>query len=59
MKIMCDGCEAVFKPGNRPDGYPNGVGMKMQNGKLINLCYSCVCKAGRNPKFLDEIVKNK
>lgn len=59
MNIKCDGCEAVFKPGNRPDGHPNGVGMQTRDGKLINLCYNCVCKVGRNPKYLDEIIKYK
>ena len=42
-KIKCDYCGSEFKPGNRPDGYPNGVGFQLHDGSLINMCYHCIC----------------
>lgn len=44
--ITCDECGKEFKPGNRPDGLPNGVGFQLENGQIINICCDCVIKQG-------------
>ena len=44
--ITCDECQKEFKPGNRPDGLPNGVGFQLENGQIINICYDCIIKQG-------------
>lgn len=62
MKIKCDYCGSTFKQGNRPDGYPNGVGFQLQNGSLINICYHCVCTLPTNTKmqkWLEDFRKEK
>lgn len=51
MKIKCDYCGSVFKPGNRPDGYPNGIGFQLEDGHIINLCYHCICNLAVDSKM--------
>ena len=31
MKIKCSYCGSTFKPANRPNGAPNGMGFKLEN----------------------------
>ena len=43
MKIKCDYCGSVIKPGHRPTGEPNGVGFHLEDGKILSMCYHCIC----------------
>lgn len=44
--IICDSCGKKFKPGNNPEGLPNGIGFEMQDGKIINYCRNCIIEFG-------------
>lgn len=41
-KITCYFCGKTFKPGNRFDGTPNGIGLVLENG-VLNACHDCIC----------------
>ena len=53
MKIKCSYCKKTFKPGNKPDGSPNGVAFVDKNGKVINMCHDCICKVGSGELKID------
>lgn len=55
--IKCDHCGEMFMPGHDENGIPNGVGFKMLNGKLINLCSSCLMSSDFNSVL--EFVRKK
>lgn len=59
IAVKCDGCGSVIIQGNRPDGTPNGIGMKTKDDKLINVCADCLIKVGKDKAYLDKILKNK
>lgn len=48
-KILCDECQKEIKPGNT-NGMPNGVGFKLEDGKIINICQSCLIEIGKKSK---------
>lgn len=47
MKLKCDLCGIKFKPGNRPDGIPNGVSFVLNTGKTVTYCADCIMKIGQ------------
>ena len=53
--MKCDRCGKEFKPGNRPNGVPNGVQMKFQNGKTYTLCADCMIEGADNPEVFKEV----
>lgn len=54
QSIKCDKCGAVFISGQRPDGLPNGVGFKMQDGTVVSMCANCMIKLGKLREAGDE-----
>jgi len=48
--ILCDRCGAMFHPGNRPDGIPNGVTLILDDGHPLTLCADCIIKQGAKRK---------
>lgn len=63
MKIKCSYCGSTFKSGIRPNGAPNGMGFKLEDGTVIDLCYHCICNLGGNDpkmvKWLENFGKEK
>jgi hypothetical protein len=55
VTLKCDECGKEFKPGNRPDGAPNGIGLKLQNGTVYTICADCVMRM--TPERAAEIKK--
>ncbi len=47
MLIKCDKCGKLYAPGNRPDGCPNGVGFKLADGSIYNVCADCLINLGK------------
>ena len=45
-KFKCSDCEQYIYPGKRADGLPNGVGFRLSNGSIINVCTDCIMKRG-------------
>lgn len=45
-KFKCYDCRKYIYPGKRPDGLPNGVGFRLVNGGIINICTDCIMKKG-------------
>lgn len=45
MKLICDKCGREFKPGNRPDGLPNGIAFNTVDGEVV-ICTECIIKKG-------------
>lgn len=43
-KFKCYDCGKYIYPGNRPDGLPNGVGFRLVDGSIINICSDCIMK---------------
>ena len=41
-------CGKYIYPGNRPDGLPNGVGFRLVDGSIINVCTDCIMKRGED-----------
>jgi len=56
MKVECDICGAAFKPGNT-DGVPNGIGLVLDTGKTVNVCYKCLIKAPTNEDIIEKLKK--
>ena len=52
--IICDDCGAKFKPGNRPDGIPNGMSFIDGQGKHVDVCAKCIINYGRQAKQEDK-----
>lgn len=46
MVLTCSKCGREFKPGNRLDGIPNGVGFQMEDGDVIAMCADCLIHIG-------------
>lgn len=46
-KIKCNECGKYFEAGNHPDGTPNGVGFKLKDGSIYNVCHDCVVEQGK------------
>lgn len=42
MKIKCSKCGKEFEIGNRDDGLPNGIGLPLEDGRIINVCTECI-----------------
>lgn len=63
--MKCDICGIEFEPGIREDGLPNGVGLVLENGVVINVCHDCLMDAATPEKRgavmarLEEIAKEK
>jgi hypothetical protein len=57
--MKCAKCGKGFKKGNMPNGCPNGVGFVLEDGRQIDLCYSCIVKLGmiKDEKKKDEFFK--
>ncbi len=47
-KFKCYDCGKYIYPGNRPDGLPNGVGFRLVDGSIINVCTDCIMKRGED-----------
>lgn len=46
MLIKCEDCGRYFEPGTQPDGRPNGVGFRLEDGTVYNVCCWCIEKKG-------------
>lgn len=55
--MICSVCGKKFKPGNKPNGLPNGVGVTLDDGRTANFCYYCIMKMGFDPKFAEYATK--
>lgn len=47
-KFKCSDCGKYIYPGNRLDELPNGVGFRLVNGGIINVCTDCIMKKGED-----------
>lgn len=45
--MKCRKCGKEFNAGNREDGLPNGIGMLLRDGRMIDICTECVMKIGQ------------
>lgn len=55
--IKCDKCGERFIAGNK-NGVPNGLGFRMKDGKLINICRKCIEHLGKlNHEGKEEEIK--
>lgn len=53
VRIVCAMCKKAFIPGADKDGLPNGVGFQMADGRIVNVCSSCIMKLG------EEVIHGK
>lgn len=56
----CNKCGKEFAYGNRADGLPNGVGLELENEKIIYICSDCILELGEltdeeQERFIDDI----
>lgn len=54
-QVKCEECGKKFKPGQRPDGLPTGIGFQMRDGSIYNVCSDCLIDMGRKKEY----AKNK
>lgn len=60
MMIKCFNCGAKFQPGNNAQGTPNGIGFKLESGKLYNVCRFCISyKTEEVNKKIEEMESKK
>lgn len=45
-KFKCSDCGKYIYPGQREDGLPAGVGFRLADGSIINVCSDCIMKRG-------------
>lgn len=57
MRFTCDGCGNQFRPGNTPEGLPNGVGLVSKSGRTVHLCTTCVMLYPHSSTLRDKIDK--
>ena len=60
MKIRCDICNKVFKPGKNPiTKLSNGVGFQFKDGSMINVCSVCLMYRKKEVmKFCEDLGYN-
>ena len=51
--IKCDCCGNKFIPGNS-NGLPNGVGFKLDEDEIVNVCRMCMLNKTKFDEFLKE-----
>ena len=61
LRYICNKCDKVFSSGNRPDGVPNGVAVKLKDGRIANFCADCIMSFSteEGKKWLDAFKENK
>ena len=55
--IKCADCGKWFKAGKRPDGLPNGVGYRLADGSVYNVCTECIIKRGERNEESNNHIK--
>ena len=55
--MKCDKCGKSFKPGNQPNGIPNGIAFQMDDGAMVTVCAECVASfaTDEGKRWLDKL----